>query len=50
MALPLPTLPTDNLYKFVALSGLTFCVLCFFAALVAQRDLGVRIAEEEDQR
>jgi hypothetical protein len=47
MAIPLPTFPTDNLYKFIALSGLTICVLCLFAGLLSERDLALRMAEIE---
>lgn len=43
----LPTLPTDNLYKFMALAGLVTLLVALVAFLSISNDLRLQIAETE---
>ena len=49
MAIPIPNLPTDNLYKFQALSGLFIGVFCivFLHLQVSETTKSIAIAEAE---
>ena len=45
MSMQIPNLPTDNLYKFIALSGLSIFLFSFFIPLYLNYSINQQIAE-----
>lgn len=44
-----PQIPTDNLYKFMALSGLAIALISFFLPMKQVRDIEMEIVEIQEQ-
>jgi len=49
MNLPVPTLPTDNLYKFMALSGLAIVIFSFVFPMIRMSEIKLKLVEVETQ-
>lgn len=46
----IPNLPTDNLYKFVALAGTIIVIVCFYLPFKLTSDISYEIINLEEQR
>ena len=49
MNLPIPTLPTDNLYKFMALSGLAILIFSLVFPVIRMSEIKLKMVELEIQ-
>lgn len=49
MNLPIPTLPTDNLYKFMALSGLAILIISTVFPMMRISEIKLKLVELETQ-
>jgi hypothetical protein len=49
MNLPVPTLPTDNLYKFMALSGLAILIISLVFPMIRIEETELKLVELETQ-
>jgi hypothetical protein len=49
MNLPVPTLPTDNLYKFMALSGLAILIFSLVFPMIRIGEIKLKLVEVETQ-
>jgi hypothetical protein len=49
MNLPVPTLPTDNLYKFMALSGLAIIIFSLVFPMIRISEIKLKMVEVETQ-
>jgi TM2 domain-containing membrane protein YozV len=45
MSMQLPNLPTDNLYKFISLSGLTIFIFSFFIPFYFDYSINLKVAD-----